>query len=385
MTVSNLEIKPATSKADIKTFHAVGHRLNADDPHYVQPLLSDTLEMFDPQKNPFFGHARVAPMIAYQNGKAVGRISAHIDELALTQPAAQGMGPGTGSFGFLEAESEAIALQLLHAAEDWLRSQGRTKALGPFSLSIWDMPGVLTYGHDHSPTVMMGHDHPQKQAWIEAAGYHAVKELKTFELDITQDFPPLINRIIASGEKSSRITVRKVDKRRFDDEVAIIVDILNDAWSSNWGFVPFTDREIAYTAEKLRPVVHEELIMVAEVEGEPKAFMITLPDVNEALKPLNGSLWPFGWAKMLWWLKNPKVRTMRVPLMGVKKEYQNSRLASQLAFMMIEYIRRNAISKFGATRGEIGWVLDDNQGMNAIAEAINTDVNRIYTVYEKQL
>lgn len=125
--------------------------------------------------------------------------------------------------------------------------------------------------------------------------------------------------------------------------------------------------------------------MIAELDGEPVAFMMTLPDLNEATAPLNGSLLPFGWAKLLWWLRKPQVRTMRVPLMGVVQRLQSSRLASQLAFMMIEYIRRNAITRYGATRGEIGWVLDDNQGMNAIADAIDSKVNKVYQIYEKDL
>ena len=144
-------------------------------------------------------------------------------------------------------------------------------------------------------------------------------------------------------------------------------------------------RTRAFTGKKLKPIVFEDLIRIAELDGEPVAFMMTLPDLNEVLKPLNGNLFPFGWARLLWWLRKPKVRTMRVPLMGVVKRLQASRMASQLAFMMIEYIRRSAITDYGATRGEIGWVLDDNQGMNAIADAIESQVNKVYTVYEKPL
>ena len=125
--------------------------------------------------------------------------------------------------------------------------------------------------------------------------------------------------------------------------------------------------------------------VVAEYDGEPVAFMLVLPDINEKLASFGGSLFPFNWAKLLWWLRRPKLRTMRVPLMGVLKRLQSSRMASQLAFMMIEYIRRNAISHYGASRGEIGWILDDNQGMNAIAEAINSHINKDYWLYDKAL
>ena len=320
-----------------------------------------------------------------QDGQIVGRISAHIDELALAQPADQGMGPGTGNWGLLEAEDEAVAAALIARAEQWLRDQGMNRVLAPLSMSVWEEPGQLTKGFDHPPTVMMGHQPERYQHYIEAQGYSPAKLLRTYELDITKEFPPLIQRIVQSGERNAKIRVRGVDKSKFDAEAAIILHILNDAWSDNWGFVPFTDREIAYAGKKFKPIVREDLIMIAEYEGEPVAFMMTLPDLNEQLKPMGGSLWPFNWAKLLWWLRKPKSRTMRVPLMGVLKKHQGSRLASQLAFMMIEAIRRNAVTRYGATRGEIGWVLDDNQGMNAIADAIESRVNKEYTIYEKAL
>jgi hypothetical protein len=232
---------------------------------------------------------------------------------------------------------------------------------------------------------MMGHAKPEYRSWIEGAGYAPVKQLLTYDLDITQEFPPIVKRIIQSGERNPRIRVREVDKSKFEAEAAIILDILNDAWSDNWGFVPLTPPEIKDVGVKLKPIVFNDLIRVAELDGKPVAFMITLPDLNEAIKPLNGNLLPFGWARLLLWLRAPKVRTMRVPLMGVVKELQSSRMASQLAFMMIEYIRRASVQRYGATRGEIGWILDDNQGMRSIAETIDSKVNKTYQVYAKDL
>jgi hypothetical protein len=146
-----------------------------------------------------------------------------------------------------------------------------------------------------------------------------------------------------------------------------------------------SDEEIAYAGKKLKPIVFENLISVAEVEGEPVAFMITLPDLNEFTRDLDGRLFPFGWAKLLLLLRKPRVRTMRVPLMGVVKRLQSTRLASQLAFMMIEYIRRDAVSVYGASRSEIGWILEDNQGMRSIAETIESKINKVYRIYEKPL
>lgn len=374
-----------TDKAARKAFIQLPFRLYADDPSWVPPLKSDVTELLTPGKNPFFEHAKVQPILAIRGDKVVGRICAHYDELALAQPKEQGMGPGTGNWGMMEAEDEASAHALIAEAEKWLTEQGMTRVLAPISLSIWDEPGLLVRGFEQAPTIMMGHHKPEYQGWIENLPYKTAKTLHTYELDIVRPFPSLIQRIVASGERSKRINVRNVDKSRFDEEAAIILGILNDAWGDNWGFVPITDSEIAYIGKKLKPLVREDLIMIAEVEGEPVAFMMTLPDANEVIGPLNGSLLPFGWAKMLLWLRSPTVNTMRVPLMGVKKKLQNSRLASQLAFMMIEYIRRNSVKHYGSTRGEIGWILDDNQGMVAIAEAIDSHINKEYRIYERDL
>ncbi|HEX2795136.1 MAG TPA: N-acetyltransferase [Croceicoccus sp.] len=378
-------VEPISSKADRKTFVDVHFRLNADDPNWVPPLRAEAMEMIDPARNPFFEHADVQLFLARRGGRPVGRISAHIDRLALTMPPEQGMGPETGNWGMLDAEDEEVARALIDRAEAWLREKGMTRVLAPISMSIWEEPGLLTFGHDHPPTVLMGHDPAHYQAWIEARGYTPTKQLQTFDLDIRQDFPKLIQRVIASGEKNDRIRVRRVDKKRFDEEAAIILDILNDAWKTNWGFVPITDREVAYTGKKLKPLVREDLIMIAEYDGEPVAFMMTLPDVNQPIKAIDGKLFPFGFIKLLNWIRKPTNADMRVPLMGVRKHLQSSRLASQLAFMMIEYIRRAAVTEYNGKRGEIGWILDDNQGMNAIAEAIDAKVNKRYTIYEKAL
>jgi hypothetical protein len=385
-----IEIFHVKTVADKKRFVEVQFALNKTDPAWVPPLKMDALELLTPGKNPWFEHGHIDLFIAVRDGKDVGRISAHIDHLWLDMPASQGGGRDIGNWGLFEAVDQEVANALIARAEEWLRKEGMKKAVGPISISIWDEPGLLVKGHDHSPTVMMGHHNPKYEAWIEAAGYAGIKDLNTYELDITKPFPPLIQRIVSSGERNPRITIRKVDKSKFKQEAELILSILNDAWSDNWGFLPITDAEINYVGKKLKPIVFNELIRIAEVEGEPVAFMMTWPDLNEMQKDLNGNLFPFGVVKLLWRLNGglsgkPKVRTMRVPLMGVKKKLQATRLASQLAFMMIEYIRRDSVALFGASRGEIGWILEDNQGMVSIADAIDSHVNKIYRIYGKAL
>jgi hypothetical protein len=377
---SPITIRPVEDAADRKAFVDIAYSLNRDDPNWVPPLKTEVHGLIDPRTNPWFEHAEARLFLAERDGEPVGRISAQVDKEVL-----QNIDPELGQWGMLEAVDGEVAAELIARAEDFLRGRRMKKAQGPYSLSIWDEPGLLVQGFDHSPTVMMGHNRPVYEGWVEAAGYKGVKDLYTYDLDITHGLPPLIQRIIASGERNPRIAIRKVDKSRFDEEAALILGILNDAWSDNWGFIPLSDDEIAYAGKKLKPIVFEDLIRVAEVEGEPVAFMITLPDLNELTRDLNGRLFPFGWAKLLLRLRRPQVRTMRVPLMGVVKRLQATRLASQLAFMMIEYTRRDAIARYGASRSEIGWILDDNVGMRSIAETIDSRINRVYRIYEKTL
>ena len=355
-------------------------KIYADDPHWVAPLKSEVYGLIDPVRNPWFDHADAELFLARRGSQVVGRISAQVDQLVERH-----MGSGTGQWGFLEAVDQEAAAALIVAAETWLRARGMTRSLGPFSLSVWDEPGLLIEGFDHPPTVMMGHHRPSYAGWVEAAGYAKVRDLVCYELDITQTMPPLVRRLVKSTERNSRVRIRRVDKSRFDAEAAIIMGILNDAWSDNWGFIPLTDAEIAYAGKKMKPIVFEDLIRIAELDGEPVAFMITLPDINELTRDLDGRLFPFGWAKLLWRLRQPRTHSVRVPLMGVVKRLQSTPLAGQLAFTLIEHIRLATIADYGGKRAEIGWILEDNSGMVAIADALQTRINKVYRVYEKAL
>ena len=387
MEMGEVRVVPVGGKAALKDFIDLPYRLYADNPKWIPPLKDEVRGLLTPGKNPWFGHAEAQLFVARRAGKVVGRISAHIDQLALTQPVEQGMGPGTGFWGFYEAESADVGNALLEQAEKWLRGKGMTRMLGPVSFAMWDEPGLLIEGHDRPPTVMMGYHDVRYRSWIEAAGHRKAEDLLNMDLTIVDKLPDLVNRIVAMGEKSGKIHIRRVNKRKFDQEAAIILGILNDAWSDNWGFVPFTPAEVAYAGKKLKPIVFNDLIRVAEIDGEPVAFMMVIPDLNEQLVKYNGSLWPFNWAKLLWWLNvgTPRVTTMRVPLMGVVKKLHGTRTASQLALMLVEYIRRDAISKFGASRGDFGWVLASNGPMISVGEAVGGTVSKVYRIYEKAL
>lgn len=375
-------IKPVETAADRKAFVNLPWRLYANDPNWVPPLKTEMHGLIGGLKsNPWFEHAEAAFWLAVRGGDVVGRISAQVDQLVLKH-----MGAGTGHWGMFECiDDQAVADALLDTAQAWLRKRGMVRAQGPFSLSIWDEPGLLVQGFDTPPTVMMGHHLPYYERLITTHGYAGIKDLHCWSLPIRQPFPEMVQRIVAFSERNAKLVTRPVDKARFDAEAALILDILNDAWSDNWGFVPLTPLEVAYVGKKLNPIIFSNLVRIAEYEGEAVGFMITLPDINELTRDLNGELFPFGWAKLLWRLRKPQVKRMRVPLMGIRKSLQGQRVSSLMAFQMIEYIRRCAVAEFAAEEGEIGWILDDNGPMRSIADAIDSHVTRTYRVFERPL
>jgi GNAT superfamily N-acetyltransferase len=380
MNSAPVTIRPVHTKKDRKAFVDLAWEVYKNDPAWVPPLKDEVHGLITPNKNPWFEHARAQLWLAERGGKVVGRISAQVDDLVQEH-----MGQGTGQWGMFEVLDSDAASALIGTAEDWLRAQGMTRALGPISLSIWDEPGLEIEGFAEPPTAMMGHHRPEYQAWIEAAGYHKAKDLLTYEVDIAHWDDPKIKRLIAMGERNPRIRIREIDKSKFAEESRLILNLLNEAWSHNWGYVPLTEAEIAYAGKKLKPIIFNELVRVAELDGEPVAFMLTIPDINELIKDLNGELFPFNFIKLLWRLRKPRTRRLRVPLMGVAKKLHHTRMASQLAFMMIEFTRRDAVLKYNATHGEFGWILEDNKGMLSIAELPGAEVNHRYRIYEKAL
>ena len=223
--MQTLSIRPVTSKADRKAFVDLAWDVYRDDPAWVPPLKDEVHGLLNPEKNPWFEHARAQLWMAERGGAAVGRISAQVDDLVQDH-----MGQGTGQWGMFEALDAEAAAALIATAEDWLRRQGMGRSLGPISLSIWDEPGLEIEGFDEPPTVMMGHHRPQYEGWVEAAGYAKAKDLLTYEVDIVNWWDATIDRLITMGEKNPRISIRRVDKSRFDEEAQVILGLLNDAW-----------------------------------------------------------------------------------------------------------------------------------------------------------
>ena len=376
------DIIPVQTRKQWRVFHRLPYRIYRDDPSWVPPLLIERKLHFAPTHNPFFEHAHASYWLAYEGGEPVGRISAQVDQLHLDRYA-----DSTGHFGFIEAVDDGkVFARLLQTAENWLQQAGLTRVLGPVSFSMWDQPGLLVEGFDTPPRVMMGHARPYFASHIEAAGYQPKQDLLAYEYNGESALPPAAERMLKRVQRRGDIAVRAIrkDARHIHEETALILDILNDAWSSNWGFVPMTLAEIADLAVILKHVLPAGDVAIADYRGKPSAFAIIMPNLNEAIHDLGGRLLPFGWAKLLWRLKVRGTRTARMPLMGVRKALQTSPVGAALALSVIQATRTFNIEQ-GTPFGELSWVLDQNERVKRIIELVGGRLSKRYRIYEKLL
>lgn len=375
---SRVEVTAVAGKADLARFIRVPTGILGSDPAWVPPLLLERRMHLSPRTNPYFQHAQWQGWIAWREGRPVGRISAQVDQLHL-----QRYHDATGFFGMLDAEDrEDTFAALLETAEKWLYDRDIRRVRGPFSLSINDEVGLLVDGFDTPPVFMMGHARPYYSERVEQRGYRKAKDMLAYMVAPDFKAPRVMQRLLAGSMQ--RIRLRPLDRKRFDADLAVLRDIFNDAWADNWGFVPFTEAEFEDLGHSLRLLIAPELIQIAEVDGEPAAFIAALPNVNEVIRGFGGKLLPMGWAKLLWGLKVRFPRSARVPLMGVRRRFHDTHLGPGLAFLVIDAVRHHLVSR-GVREVELSWVLEDNAGMCSIIESIGGRPYKRYRVYERQL
>lgn len=375
-----LEIISVDTARQWRTFHRLPYRVYQDDPNWVPPLLLERKMHFSVKHNPFFQHAQAKFWVAYRNGIPVGRISAQIDRLHLEH-----YNDRTGHFGFIEATDDAETFSaLLDTAESWLRQAGMVRVLGPVSFSMWDQPGLLVEGFDSPPSVMMGHALPYFATRIEAAGYRREQDLLTYEFDVRAPWPPLASRLIERIRNWSGIVIRNARKSAAAEDIEIIHDIINDAWSDNWGFVPMTKAEIDEVGSLIKFLVQDGDIAIAEYKGRPVAFSAIFPNLNEAIRDLGGRLAPFGWIKLLWRLKVAGLRSARMPLMGVRKSFQTSQMGAALALSVIN-ATRTFNEQQGKILGELSWIHEQNHRVRHVIELVGGKQRKRYRIYAKGL
>jgi len=372
-----IKVVMVESRNTLNDFHRLPWSLYVNDPMWVPPLLLERRMHLSP-KNPYFKHAKFCSWVAYRDNKPIGRISAQIDGMHIDR-----YQDATGFFGMLEAENDVQLFRiLLDRAETWLRSQGMQRVYGPVNLSINQEVGLLVDGFDSPPSMMMGHAWPYYGDQIEINGYHKAKDLLAYIIHSDCEMTSAAKSILARTKK--RIHIRKLNMSKFFDELQIIRDIFNDAWSKNWNFVPFTSEEFKHLGKDLKLLADEELVKIAEVDGKPAAFIVVLPNLNEIIRDLNGRLLPFGWLKLLWRLKVKYPQSARIPLMGVRCRFHDSLMGAALAFGVISSTQQRGID-LGIKEVELSWILEDNKGMRAIIESIGGRVYKTYRVYSKQL
>jgi GNAT superfamily N-acetyltransferase len=345
------------------------------DPHWVPPLLMERHEFLDPTRNPFFRHADVALFLATRGGKVVGRIAAIEDRNYNAFHGTRAAG-----FGLFECiDDPGVAAALLAAVRKWAHWRGLRSLLGPMSFSSNHEFGLLVEGFDEPPYVMTPYNPRHYAGLLEACGLAKAKDLYAFSRSARVPPPERFVRVADKLRTHAGVTLRHLDMGRFADEVARIRSVYNSAWERNWGFVPMTDAEFDKLARDLEPVVHPELCLVAEDQGEPVAFSLTVPDVNQALRHVGGRLTrfglPLGLATLLW--QQRRIRRVRLMALGIKEGWRRRGLD---AVLIVETIRR--ADRLGYEGGEVSWTLEDNDLVNRAIEGAGARRSRVYRVYE---
>ena len=373
----SLRIVPVAGRRLTRSFIELPWTLYAADPCWIPPLLFERKWHLS-SRNPYFEHADFQAWLACRGERVVGRISAQVDRLHL-----QRYNDATGFFGFLEAEDHAETFQaLFETAEGWLGRQGMRRIRGPFSLSINDESGLLVEGFDSPPPIMLGHALPYYAGRVEEQGYVKEQDLLAYRVSPATPDPRHLDAL--RKRAGDRVKVRPMRRAHFNEELAIIRDIFEDAWSENWGFIPFTAAEFTELGKTLKLLVDADSVRIADVDGEPAAMIVMFPNLNEMIRDLNGRLLPLGWLKLLWRLKVAGARSARVPLMGVRRRFQGSRLGATLALMLIAPLHEKA-RKQGMEEVDMSWILEDNQGMRKIIESVGSQLYKRYRIYQKEI
>ena len=374
MSSESVQVQPVETKKAWHDFMKYPYRHYKHNPCWVPPLLMDQKVLLNPDKHPFYEHAKTQFFLARKKGKPVGRIAAIIDEKHIEFHEEK-----TGFFGFFEAiEEYDVAEKLLTAARDWVKDQGMQTFRGPVNPSQNEDCGLLIDAFDSPPVIMMTYNLPYYADFFERFGLTKAMDLYAYYIDDKNPPPEKLVRVAEAVRKRENLTVRPINMKNFDEEARKVWYIYNNAWSKNWGFVPMTENEFAHLAKNLKQVVVPEIALMAEVGGKPVGFSLSLPDMNQALLRMNGHLFPTGLLKLLWYSK--KIDMIRIIIMGVIHEYQ--RHGIDAIFYLDTW--RNATQK-GYWRGEMSWVLENNEMMNRSATMLGGRIYKTYRMYEMKL
>jgi len=374
---ASFQVQPVTSPAELKAFIAFPFRLHRDEPHWVAPLFMERREFFHPDKNPVYEYSRIQLFAALRDGEVVGTIA------AVRNDRYGQYHPDDGDVGFFGSydcvPEQAVADALFAAAGAWLGGQGKRVMRGPVNFTTNDVVGLLVEGFGDDPAIMMPYNPPYYAGQFEAAGFSRAKDLFAFTLDAGEYHGRLEHVAVRLAERG-HFRIRPVDLGRWEEELAFVRACYNEAWADNWGFVPWTDRELAFIAKELKPLIDPGLAFMGEIDGRPCGFAISVPDANEAIKLAHGRLFPFGLIRLLWRLKVTKCTRIRTIAMGVLPRYRRRGLDALMVHHLVE-----SATRMGFTSSELGWILEDNGPMLAALEQIKARRTKTYRVYDRAL
>lgn len=374
----SVSVRQVPLGGDLKEFLDVVEGVYRDDPCFVRPLDFDLRQRLSP-KNPFFRHGEGTLFTAHVNGQCVGRCSAQIDRAWNDRRSER-----TGFFGFLDTiDDQAVATALLDRASEWLRSRGMRRVLGPFSLNSNEEIGCLVEGFDMPPMIMMPHHRSYQGGLIEGAGFTKAKDLYAWRY-VVGPLPTRVQKAVDLVAALPEVRIRHIDKKNLEAEVKLAMDIFNDAWSDTWAFVPLTAPELKKLADDFKLILVPELTYVVEIDGEPAAFAVAIPNLNEFIHDLNGKLLPTGFAKLLWRFKVVGGKTARLALLGIRKKFRNQKKYGALSAYMYAQLSLSG-AKLGIEWGELSWTLEDNHPVNLGIKMMGGEIYKRYRLYERPL
>jgi len=368
------KIIPVEKNAHLAAFIRVPRVIYRSDRNWVSPLKGEEYNLHNHQKHPFWQHARSKYFLAVDKGKLLGRIAGIIDPNFMEFHELN-----CGYWGFFDCiENQQIANNLFEAASEWLKKQGVEAAIGPMNPSTNYECGVLIAGFDSPPVVMMTYNHAYYDELILDAGLKKEKDLYAWLID-SPKVPTRLEKLAKYAMKRGNFTLRKLDFSKLNEEVELLLSVYNSAWERNWGFVPMTDAEFRNIARGLKQIADPDILFIAESDGKPVGFSITLPDLNQALiHNRGGRLLPFGILKILWHSK--KISRARTIIMGVIEGYRNKGI--DLAMYYRTFVE--GVPK-GYHSSECSWILEDNFQMNRILEDIGGKIYKTYRIYKIEL
>lgn len=379
---NSIVIKPVETSDGIKQFLDLPYELYRNDPSWRPPLRLERKEQLDPDKNPAARYLSRQLYLAYQGDEVLGRIAAFIN------PAHDNLyNDSTAFFGYFDCiDHPEVIKALLVTAEDWAIEQGRRRLVGPAQWGVNEEVGLLIDGYEHPNVVLMSYGKPYYKLGVEEAGFTKAIDMYAFQADLNAGYPrPKMTRMMVNyAQTSNSVTWRNLNPRTFSQDIELAMEIFNDAWSENWGFLPFHDEAIKHLAKEMKPLIHPNRFFLGYIDGKLAAFICLIPDLNELTRGFDGKLLPFNVLKLLWRLKIGKKRQSRVPLMGLKKEFHSTRKGLSLVAALCEEAFE-AARKEGFTHSELGWILENNESMIAICKQASAVPYKTYRMYEKTL